>query len=72
MVKIMNASFLKGFMEKYHDTHDDLAEALSIHPKTLYVKLGEYNGACFTLAELRIIANRYHLTAEQIKDIFFD
>lgn len=67
----MNVNFLKGFMEKNHDSHYDLAEALNIHPKTLYSKLGEYNGNCFTLAEIRIIVERYHLTPEQIKDIFF-
>lgn len=67
----MNVNFLKGYMEKNGDSHEDLAKALKIHPKTLYAKLGEYNGICFTLAEMQIIAQRYHLTGDQIKDIFF-
>lgn len=61
--KLVSVMYLNG------DTQFMLAEALGITRTTLSAKI---NGrASFTQPEISSIKKRYHLTAEQIEDIFF-
>lgn len=66
----MNPDFLKAFMRMHGDSHDDLAKLLNIHPKTLYKKMGNKKQE-FTQSEIAFIADRYQLTADDIKMTFF-
>lgn len=70
----MNEMFLKGFMRKHGDTMDALAEALKIHPHTLYMKMREQGERKqqFTQSEIQVIVKRYNLTPEDVMRVFFD
>ena len=68
--KSMKRHLLKQKMVDNNDTMKMLAQVLDIAPNTLYRKM---QGTIqeFTQTEIRKIAERYDLTAEEIKDIFF-
>lgn len=66
----MNPDYLKAFMREHGDSHDDLARLLNIHPKTLYKKMANKEHD-FRQSEIAFIANRYDLTADEIKKTFF-
>lgn len=67
----MNKRMLEAEMKLFGDTGGTLAEALGIARNTFSNKINE-KGAEFTQSEIRTIAVRYNLTAEQINDIFFN
>ena len=58
-------------MVLFGDTQGDLAEALDISQQRLSAKMNETNGAEFNQREIRIIRERYNLTAEELSLIFF-
>ena len=58
-------------MVLFGDTQGDLAEALDISQQRLSAKMNETNGAEFNQREIRIIRQRYNLTAEELSLIFF-
>jgi hypothetical protein len=66
----MNITELKVEMLRNGDTVDDLAKALNITRVTLYNKMNR-NKTDFTLGEMYIIMDRYHLSAERMMQIFF-
>lgn len=66
----MNITELKVEMLRNGDTVDDLAKALNITRVTLYNKMNR-NKTDFTLGEMYIIRDRYHLSAERMMQIFF-
>ena len=58
---------------KHGDTVNDLAEFLSVHPKTLYYKYSGFNNRShFTLDEVKRIMERYQLTPEEVVRIFLN
>lgn len=67
----MNARLLRSKMVLFGDTQGDLAEALDISQQRLSAKMNETNGAEFNQREIRIIRERYNLTAEELSLIFF-
>ena len=67
----MNARLLRSKMVLFGDTQGDLAEALDISQQRLSAKMNETNGAEFNQREIRIIRQRYNLTAEELSLIFF-
>lgn len=67
----MNKKLLKSIMILHDDNNDLLAAALGITPQRLSAKINETGGAEFTQREIRIIKIRYHLTPEQVDNIFF-
>ena len=67
----MNARLLRSKMVLFGDTQVDLAEALDISQQRLSAKMNETNGAEFNQREIRIIRERYNLTAEELSLIFF-
>lgn len=68
----MNKNLLESVMKLHGDTGGMLAEYLHIARSTFSAKINETNGAEFTQNEIRIIKEKYNLSAEQINDIFFD
>ena len=66
----MKRHLLKQKMVDNNDTMKTLAQVLDIAPNTLYKKM-QGTVQEFTQTEIRKIAERYDLTAEEIKDIFF-
>ena len=66
----MKRHLLKQKMVDNNDTMKMLAQVLDIAPNTLYKKM-QCTVQEFTQTEIRKIAERYDLTAEEIKDIFF-
>lgn len=66
----MNTIELKKVMLENGDKNRTLAEALDMDQSTFSSKLHE-NGAAFRKSEMQKIIDRYNLSAEQIKKIFF-
>lgn len=57
-------------MKLHGDTGGMLAEHLHIARSTFSAKINETNGAEFTQKEIRIIKEKYDLSAKQIDKIF--
>ena len=65
----MNGKELKAHMIRFGDTNSTLADALGIAGSTFSLKK---NGkADFTANEIRLIAERYALTSDEICATFF-
>ena len=67
----MNKNLFVSKMKLFGDTQQMLADALGIAINTLNFKINETGGALFNAREIRIIKQRYHLTAEEVDQIFF-
>ena len=67
----MNTHELKKVMLDYGDSNKALADFLGMAESTFSSKLHE-NGAAFRKREMKKIIERYKLSAEQIKLIFFN
>ena len=65
----MNKALFKCHMSLNGDSVESLAEALNIHPVTLYDKINRV--APFKSPEMESIVRRWNLTGDEIKDIFF-
>ena len=65
----MDVNLLKSKMALYGDNQVKLAEALNITTNSMCKKLQEKNE--FKRSEIEIIAKRYELTSDEIKEIFF-
>lgn len=66
----MNTVELKKVMLDNGDSNRTLANALNMQQSTFSSKLHE-KGAAFRKSEIQQIVDRYNLSAEQIKVIFF-
>lgn len=66
----MNINLLKSKMALNGDNQVRLAEALNITKNAMCKKLQEKNE--FKRSEIEIIAKRYQLTSDEIKEIFFN
>lgn len=67
----MNKKLLKSEMIIYGDTNETLANAIGITPQRFSAKLNSYKGADFTQHEIRLIKDRYNLSADKMMNIFF-
>ncbi len=65
----MSKHRLFRYMKKYGDRQEDVAAALGISRTTLSKKMN--GNFCFTQSEIATIKRRYHLTPEQLVEIFF-
>lgn len=68
----MNQKKLLSIMILNGDTSKSLANYLSITPQTFSNKLNERRKSGFTQPEIMLIKKKYHLSAEDIDDIFFE
>lgn len=71
-VKLVNKKKLESVMKLFDDTGQTLAEYLGIARPTFSNKLNETRGAEFTQGEIRMMKERYNLTAQDVDEIFFD
>lgn len=62
---------LRTIMAQYNDNRETLANYLNISLSTLSYKMNERQNRTFTLEEIRKIITRYHMSSEQIIDVFF-
>ena len=69
--KDMNKNRLKSLIMLYDGTQKNLAQAIGISQSRLNAKINEKN-AEFTQKEIKMIADRYGLSASDISEIFFD
>lgn len=67
----MNKKLLRSIMVLHGDTNKELAEYLGISEQSLSAKINE-NGTEFKQGEIAKISTRYHLSAEQVRQIFFN
>ncbi|MDO4920220.1 MAG: hypothetical protein Q4E64_00085 [Phascolarctobacterium sp.] len=67
----MNKELFKYHAAKNRDTMRDVAEILNIYPQTLSARLNGRYGK-FSLDNIAILRERWHLTAEQCAEIFLD
>lgn len=68
----MNKKKLESLMKLFDDTGQTLAEYLGIARPTFSNKLNETRGSEFTQGEIRMLKERYNLTAQDVDEIFFD
>lgn len=66
----MNVLKLKAAMVEHGTSTEKLAEAIGIHPATMYRKMAT-EGQSFTIGEAKAIAKELHLTTEESCKIFF-
>lgn len=66
----MNKELLKSIMVLHGDTNKTLADYLDISEQSVSAKMNE-NKTEFKQGEIAMIQKRYHLTPEQISNIFF-
>lgn len=59
-------------MKLHNDNGQTLAQYLGIARPTFSNKLNETRGAEFTQGEIRLIKERYNLSAEEVDMIFFN
>ncbi len=68
----MNKKKLESVMKLFDDTGQTLAEYLGMGRTSLSNRLNETRGAEFTQGEIRMMRERYNLTAQDVDAIFFD
>ena len=66
----MDVNLLKSKMALNGDNQVELSDALDITPNALSFKMKQKND--FKQSEIDIIAKRYDLTGDEIKQIFFN
>lgn len=67
----MNKNMFVSKMKLFGDTQEILASALGISLSRLNAKINETDGAEFKQSEIKFFRNRWHLTAEEVDQIFF-
>jgi len=68
----LNKQKLESVMKLHNDNGQTLAQYLGIARPTFSNKLNETRGAEFTQGEIRLIKERYNLSAEEVDMIFFN
>nr|DAP46025.1 MAG TPA: Protein of unknown function (DUF739) [Caudoviricetes sp.] len=71
-MKKLNKQKLESVMKLHNDNGQTLAQYLGIARPTFSNKLNETRGAEFTQGEIRLIKERYNLSAEEVDMIFFN
>lgn len=66
----MNKNLFRSVLAFNNDTYITLAVALGITAQSVSNKVNE-RGTEFTLGEIKIIRDRYNLSADAIESIFF-
>ena len=67
----MNKNMFVSKMKLFGDTQESLALALGISLSRLNAKINETDGAEFKQHEIAFFRNRWHLTPEEVDQIFF-
>ena len=69
---VLDTARLKAKIVLHGENHAILASALGITQQTFSAKINAKKGAEFTQSEIAAIKQRYHLTQEEIDQIFFN
>ena len=67
----MNKNMFVSKMKLFGDTQEILATALGISLSRLNAKINEIDGAEFWQHEIKFFRNRWHLTPDEVDQIFF-
>ena len=67
----MDTARLKAKIVLHGENHGILANALGITQQTFSAKINAKKGAEFTQSEIGAIKQRYHLTENEVDQIFF-
>ena len=67
----MNKNMFNSKMKLFGDTQETLAEAIGLSLSRLNAKINECDGAEFKQSEIRFFITRWHLTADEVVQIFF-
>lgn len=67
----MNVKKLRSHMALEGDTQQTLADAIDMSRSRLNAKINGTGGADFSLREMRRVADRYGLSAEEAGQLFF-
>ena len=67
----MNKNMFVSKMKLFGDTQQVLADALGISLSRLNAKINETNGSQFRQNEIAFFRNRWHLTPDEVDQIFF-
>lgn len=67
----MDKYLFKYYMSKNGDTTKTIAKAIEVSPVSVLNKLNGYRGD-FTRAEIAIIAERWNLAGDEVKQIFLN
>lgn len=67
----MNKNLFVSKMKLFGDTQEILAAALGMSLSRLNAKINETNGAQFRASEIKFFRDRWHLTPEEVDQIFF-
>ena len=67
----MNKNLFVSKMKLFGDTQEILAAALGISLTRLNAKINEADGAEFWQHEIKFFRDRWHLTPEEVDQIFF-
>lgn len=65
----MNSSEMKAVMKRYDDTQEKLADAMGLQISGINARINGH--VDFRASEIRLIKNRYNLSAEETDAIFF-
>lgn len=68
----MNKEKLRSIIALNGETQNILSIFIGITPQSFSGKINERKGAEFTQSEIKLIKDRYNLTAEEVNEIFFD
>ena len=71
MIFNMNKNMFVSKMKLFGDTQESLAKVLGMSLSRLNAKINEVNGAQFRQSEIAFFRNRWHLTPEEVDQIFF-
>ena len=72
VVKIMNKKGLRILLISNDENKGSLADYLGISEQTLSKKINEKDGSEFSQTEIKLIKEKYGLSAEEIDHIFFN
>ena len=67
----MNKNMFVSKMKLFGDTQETVANALGCSLSRLNAKINETDGAEFKQSEILFFRNRWHLTPEEVDQIFF-
>ena len=67
----MNKNMFVSKMKLFGDTQEILAMALGVSLTRLNAKINETDGAEFWQHEIKFFRDRWHLTTEEVDQIFF-
>ena len=67
----MNKNMFVSKMKLFGDIQESLAKELGVSLSNLNAKINETNGSQFRMREIKFFRDRWHLTPEEVDQMFF-